>query len=121
MKTEIIRTRAAARRSRSTRPATWLALLKEGAQRHGQEVVLTVPEAVEWVYGLATGVPAPERHQRMVEAKTSELLAQTAGQPFRLETPAGPLFVGWALFDFAGGREVAYGTSPAWDGLEAIQ
>ncbi len=57
------------------------------------------------------------RRYRPAEA---ELLTRTKGQPFRLEGPNGPLFVASALWDFSGGRELADGEAPAWDGLEAV-
>ena len=99
----------------------WAALLVESACDRGQDLVLDVPAAVEWVYGLSspndsmssTVLVRVARDYRRAEA---DLLEHTRGQPFRLETHDGPLFVGWPLFEFAGGRDLEDGEMPTWDG-----
>ena len=117
--------------ARRAAPMTaWTALLVESAHDHGQDLVLDLPAEVEWVYGIQD--PSDEVLQGLDRATLdhlardyypaeAELLERTAGQPFRLERPDGPLFIASALWEFSGGREIEVGESPAWDGqLEAV-
>ena len=106
--------------------AAWTSQLVESATDHGQAVVLDLPGAVEWVFGVFTpddedlikafDSATLERLARDYYPAEAELLECTAGQPFRLEGPSGPLFIASALWDFSGGRELEAGEMPAWDG-----
>jgi hypothetical protein len=113
------------------RSDSFVALLLEEARRSGQELVLDIPAAVEWVFGLANP-DAPHiregcdsatlaRAAREYHRAEAEILEHTAGQPFRLDTPDGPLFLAKALDRYAGTRDIPYGQSAAWDGqLEGV-
>ncbi len=110
--------------------ARWTELLVKSARDQGQDVVLDLPAAVEWVYGLLSpddedlrefDSTTLERLARDYRPAEAELLERTKGQPFRLEGPDGPLFIASALWRFSGGRELEAGEMPAWDGqLEAV-
>ena len=103
---------------------SFLALLTAEAHRGGQEIVLTTPQAVEWLFGL----PCPsdpdiveycdsttlERIAREYRPAAAELLERTKAADCRLETPDGPLFLGMALLHFSGGRDVPRGESASW-------
>ena len=79
------------------------------ASRVGQEFLMDVPHAVEWVFGFSNP-DDPELENcdsatlewlaRQYRPAEAELLERTKGQPFRLETPEGPFFLAMTLWRF---------------------
>ena len=76
-------------------PATFAQVLARAVQRHDRESVVGLEGAVELLYR-----PNPKGRARQLARR--EIDEQTQGQPFRMETPTGPLFLEFPLWYFAG-------------------
>ena len=110
---------------------SFLAMLIAEVRRGGQDVVLDVPHAVEWLFGL----PCPtdpdivehcdsttlERVAREYRPAVAELLERTRGARCRLDTPSGALFLGAELIRFSGGQDVPRGESASWPESQPLE
>jgi hypothetical protein len=111
-----------------TREPFFHVLMRESRSSGGREEVATLEGAAEFLYEAEPrrpGTKGSRRRRAILREGMAEIDKVTVGQPFRLETPKGPLFVLLPLWRFAGcsgpymgpGNGLKCGPSrPTWPG-----
>jgi hypothetical protein len=85
-------------------PRTFAQVISQG-EREGGANLISLRRAVGVLYDDASRFSIMERRAAMAEIDTA-----TKGQPFRLETPAGPMFEELTLWRFAGRSGIIHST-----------